>query len=291
MERRALADHGVAGAGTRRVCRPSSWRLATRAGRARAEGDLDRAGEAATGRPSIARAPDGDELLDDATPRRPSPSSTIVRVRSARSGAPTAQRMTIGRASRTPAGTSQDDALGPAARGSAGRTGRRRAARRRRRAGAAAASGSRASSVAERLERDAGRASPSGRQRDAEVDVVLGRREQAVRRRAGRLPAGRSSPTVAYGPDVVERARRAGRRRACTAGSISTGSASKRVEARRAGRRASQSGSPSASGSTDAARRRGSERSVGPGATGRGRTVTPERVIRATPPSPASPGG
>ena len=101
-------------------------------------------------------------------PRRcaPSPSWTSVRVRSARPGAPTAQRTTIGRSRRTPAGTSTQDALRPQRPGSAGRTCRSAGSdggaveqvahgRRRHRAAGASddAGGSRASRTARRRRR------------------------------------------------------------------------------------------------------------------------------------------
>ena len=80
----------------------------------------------------------------------PSPSAMIVRVRSARSGAP-ARPADDDRPREPDAGRDvEDDALAPAARGSAGRTGRRRAGSRRRRAARGRAPGRARARSAER---------------------------------------------------------------------------------------------------------------------------------------------
>ena len=193
VERRALADRRRGGAGTRPGRAGSSWRLATASSALAPEVDLERAGEErlAAGRPRSRRP-------TDRAPRRSTPSAPVAELderprRAARGpAAPAAQRTTIGRSSRTPAGTSDRDALVPDGRGSAGRACRRRAAARRRRAARAATAG-----VAPRAPRRASR--DRRRPRAAGVEDERRRRRPRRGRRAPAAPVGQRSPAIAVG--------------------------------------------------------------------------------------------
>ena len=289
VERRALADHRVAmleGDRGRRQLLEAGHRQP----RVAPERHLERARRAATGRHRPGSDPDGtSSSTSDASAPSPSADERPRRC-SARSGAPTAQRMTIGRSRRTPAGTCEHGRPGSRSRGPARRACRRRAGRRRPRARRGARP-DRARAAAPNVSRiDAGgdRRRLEHEARDAvlaQVDQAgdafgqLGRGDRV--RRAGR-------PDV--GPDARPARRRAGRGRSCTAGSARSGAA-RRPRTRRSARRA-------ASRARSARRpgpRRGPGRRSGTGGrsgarrTGRGRGDA--TVIRATPPSRASPGG
>ena len=219
------------------------------------------------------------------------PSPRLIRVRpiSARSAAPTDQRRTIGRSRRTPAGTCRRDALVPEAAGQ----GRQLVVLGQ--AAAALELGAEPVGIAcqggrEGFEDDAGRG--CGRLERQAGHAVLAQVDQAgdafgqLDRRDRIGHAGRA--------DIrgrVQRARRcAGRGRSCRAGSAPA-AAPRRHRPRPAARRAASPARMRSDASVSARPRSAkvNGRSVGARRTGRGRGDA--SVIRATPPSRASPGG
>ena len=276
---------------------PSSWRLASASSRAGAEVDLGRGGEQ-----RLARRPrppsDGDELLDERRLRRPRRARRSSGSGAPGRGAPTGQRRTIGRVER----------------GRRPARGRRRPGSRRRgvswaslsSAGRVVASASRrrasAGVAARRARRACRRTTPAARGLVVEgdrVDAVL--RDRGERRDVRRRRVAASARPAARGRRVPRRRRRrgrrpAGRRTACRAGCVSTGSACVAREGRAAVGGAASPARRRRSASTNAASRREGEVRR----RARGARAGPRRgaadgsatsVTRATPPSRASRGG
>ena len=236
VERRALADRRRGGAGRRRCSAGSSWRLATARLAPAPERDLERARRRAPARPlrRRRRRPGRDQLLDDRGVGAVAEVDERPRRASARSGAPAAQRTTIGRSRRTPAGTSRTTPWLQKRAGRAGRACRRRAA-------PAPPSSRRRAAVRVAVEEP--RRTCRGRPRPRAAAGSRARPRPASSRRLDqRRPRRREAPVAATRPAPSRSSRTAGARRARAVAQVDVG----RVELVRLDRAASRSASKAA---------------------------------------------